>query len=47
MLVIGTRPEAIKLIPVYKAFRKYPDIDVHLLSTGQHKEMLAQIFKFF
>ena len=47
MLVIGTRPEAIKMIPVYKAFRKFPDIDVQLLSTGQHKEMLDQIFNFF
>ncbi len=47
-IIIGTRPEAIKLIPVYLKFKAdQNDFDVVLVSTGQHKEMLAQIFEFF
>ncbi len=47
ILVVGTRPEAIKLIPVYNALKAHRDVKVYLLSTGQHKEMLDQIFDFF
>lgn len=45
-IVLGTRPEAIKLIPVYLELKK-KFLDVHLVSTGQHFSMLAQIFDFF
>lgn len=45
-IVLGTRPEAIKLIPVYLELRKV-NADVCLVSTGQHQSMLEQIFKFF
>lgn len=47
MLIAGTRPEAIKVIPVYLEFKKNPFFEVKLISTGQHKEMLNQIFSFF
>ena len=47
ILVIGTRPEAIKLIPVYIELKKSDLFDVVIVSTGQHKEMLTQIFSFF
>lgn len=46
-IVLGTRPEAIKLIPVYLALKNNKDIQTALVSTGQHREMLAQIFDFF
>lgn len=46
-IVVGTRPEAIKLIPVLFALKEYETLDVVLISTGQHKEMLDQIFEFF
>lgn len=46
-LIIGTRPEAIKLIPLYVELKKTKGVHVQLVSTGQHKEMLAQIFAFF
>jgi len=46
-IVFGTRPEAIKLIPVYKELKKSTLFDVILISTGQHKEMLDQILSFF
>ncbi len=45
-IIVGTRPEAIKLIPVYLELRKhFPKVD--LISTGQHASMLEQIFSFF
>lgn len=44
-LIIGTRPEAIKMIPLYKELKKH--FHVTLLSTGQHKETIIPIFKFF
>ncbi|MCP4440200.1 MAG: UDP-N-acetylglucosamine 2-epimerase (non-hydrolyzing) [Aureispira sp.] len=46
-IIVGTRPEAIKLIPVYLAMQKSETLEPVLISTGQHKEMLAQIFTFF
>lgn len=45
-VIVGTRPEAIKLIPVYLELKKRFDA-VDLVSTGQHFSMLEQIFKFF
>jgi len=41
-LVAGTRPEVIKLAPVYFALRQSATLDPVLLSTGQHREMLDQ-----
>ncbi|MEP1229391.1 MAG: UDP-N-acetylglucosamine 2-epimerase (non-hydrolyzing), partial [Litorimonas sp.] len=46
-LVVGTRPEAIKMAPVYKACLQDPDVTPILVSTGQHKEMLDQVFDWF
>lgn len=45
-LIFGTRPEAIKMAPVYH-FLKKQNMDVKILSTGQHKEMLYQVFELF
>jgi len=47
-LVIGTRPEAIKLAPLIKAFKKYPKIfDTKVCITAQHRELLDQVLSFF
>ena len=46
-LICGTRPEAIKLIPVYFELKKEPSFEVKFISTGQHRGMLKQIFDFF
>lgn len=47
-IILGTRPEAIKLAPVIKEMERYPDlIELNIISTGQHREMLGQIFKVF
>ena len=45
LIFVGTRPEAIKLAPVVRELRNFPDSFVFkVCSTGQHKEMLAQVF---
>lgn len=41
-LIIGTRPEAIKTAPVYKALADRRELDTRLISTGQHRELLGQ-----
>lgn len=47
VVIVGTRPEAIKLLPVYRELKKQRKFDVQIISTGQHKEMLNSIFDFF
>jgi len=47
LFVVGTRPEAIKQAPIILAARKRSDLRPFVLSTGQHKEMLAQVFSLF
>lgn len=42
-VVFGTRPEAVKMAPVVKELQKRSGIKTVTVSTGQHKEMLAQI----
>ncbi|HUB98159.1 MAG TPA: UDP-N-acetylglucosamine 2-epimerase (non-hydrolyzing) [Stellaceae bacterium] len=39
LIVLGTRPEAIKLAPVVLAARAEPGIDVTVCNTGQHADM--------
>ena len=44
LLVVGTRPEAIKLAPVAWALGERPDrFATSVVSTGQHREMLASV----
>ncbi|MGL5779364.1 non-hydrolyzing UDP-N-acetylglucosamine 2-epimerase [Cetobacterium sp.] len=45
-LIFGTRPEAIKMAPVYHKLRSI-GLDVRILATGQHKEMLYQVLDLF
>ncbi len=48
MLVFGTRPEAIKMCPLVKEFRKHPDaFRTVVCVTGQHREMLDQVLDIF
>lgn len=48
MLVFGTRPEAIKMAPLVKAFQQYPDtFETIVCVTGQHREMLDQVLSLF
>jgi len=41
LLVLGTRPEAIKLAPVYRALQADERFEVLLAVTGQHRELLT------
>jgi len=45
-VVVGTRPEAIKLAPVILQLKKF-DVEVVVVTTGQHKDMVAGILDFF
>jgi len=47
LLVLGTRPEAIKMAPVLQALRRRADVQVTLCVTGQHREMLDQVLQVF
>lgn len=46
VLVVGTRPDALKLVSVYLAFKK-ADIPTVLCATYQHKTLLDQVFSLF
>jgi UDP-N-acetylglucosamine 2-epimerase (non-hydrolysing) len=47
LIVMGTRPEAIKLAPLATLLRRTPDVDVQVVSSGQHNEMLKQVLQDF
>lgn len=46
LLCFGTRPEAIKMAPLYHEFKKN-NFDVKVCVTAQHREMLDQVLDFF
>lgn len=48
MLVFGTRPEAIKMAPLYHALKALPgEFETLLCVTAQHRQMLDQVLKVF
>lgn len=47
LFVVGTRPEAIKMAPVIQACRREPWVNVRVLATAQHREMLDQVLSVF
>lgn len=48
MVVIGTRPEAIKMAPVIKCLKSFPDeVKPIICITAQHREMLDQALNTF
>ncbi len=48
MTVFGTRPEAIKMAPLVKAFQQHPDEFTTIVCvTGQHRQMLDQVLSLF
>ena len=46
-VVVGTRPEAIKLAPVVDALKARPDLKTIVISTAQHRQMLDQVLSLF
>ncbi|MDD2896220.1 MAG: UDP-N-acetylglucosamine 2-epimerase (non-hydrolyzing) [Aliarcobacter sp.] len=47
LLIFGTRPEAIKMAPLVKAFEKEKNIISKVCVTAQHREMLDQVLDMF
>ena len=47
LFIFGTRPEAIKMIPIYKKFKESNLFDVKICITAQHREMLDDVMEFF
>jgi len=47
VVVVGTRPEAIKMAPVYLALKADPRVRATLLATAQHRHMLDQVLTVF
>jgi UDP-N-acetylglucosamine 2-epimerase (non-hydrolysing) len=47
MLIFGTRPEAIKMAPLYHTLVKDSNFDVKICITAQHREMLDQALDIF
>ena len=47
LVVIGTRPEAIKLAPIVQALRAEPWAECRVLATSQHRQMQDQMLAFF
>lgn len=48
LLVFGTRPEAIKMAPVVRELRRFPEsFQIKLCVTAQHRQMLDQVLNFF
>ena len=47
LLVIGTRPEAIKMLPLAMELKKYSEFETKILFSGQHKEMAKSVFNEF
>jgi len=48
LIVFGTRPEAIKMVPLVKEFEKHTkEFEVKVCVTAQHREMLDQVLELF
>ncbi len=47
LVVLGTRPEAIKLAPVIKELGRRPEIATTVCATEQHKELVDQVLEVF
>jgi UDP-N-acetylglucosamine 2-epimerase (non-hydrolysing) len=47
LTIVGTRPEAIKMLPLIRGLRRSKEFELVSLATGQHREMLHQVFSTF
>lgn len=47
LLIFGTRPEAIKMAPLVKAFENEANIESRVCVTAQHRKMLDQVLDMF
>lgn len=47
LIILGTRPEAIKLCPVYLELQRRQEFAVRLCATAQHRDLLDQVLAVF
>lgn len=47
ILVIGTRPETIKMAPVYHALARRHGVELIVCATGQHRDIVTPMAEFF
>lgn len=47
LMVFGTRPEAIKMGPIYHVLKNDPRFETYVCVTGQHRHMLDQVLTIF
>ncbi len=47
LVVVGTRPEGIKLAPVVEALGRRAEVETRLALTGQHTDLLDQVIRAF
>ena len=47
LFILGTRPEAVKVAPVYLALKGHDQFEPLIALTGQHPEMAEEILSFF
>ena len=47
LLAFGTRPEAIKMMPIIKTLQKLNICNFKVCVSGQHREMLDQVLRQF
>jgi UDP-N-acetylglucosamine 2-epimerase (non-hydrolysing) len=47
VVVVGTRPEAIKMAPVILALKNAGWVNIKVLATAQHRQMLDQVLSLF
>ena len=47
LIVVGTRPEAIKMAPVIRRLQQEPGARTLVCATAQHRQMLDQVFSLF
>ena len=46
-VILGTRPEAIKLASAIGELRNHSEIETHVILTGQHREMVDSVMELF
>ena len=47
VVTVGCRPDCIKMMPLVKELKKRSGVKTILLSTGQQRQMLNQVFEVF
>lgn len=47
LIAFGTRPEALKFVPLIRALKSAKDFSCWVCLTGQHREMLDQVIRLF